>query len=1314
MGLIALTVVIFFSPNINKRITHNQVLSKEKLLKTGQVKFESEHEKFVEEGKFDEPNKFNELQRMFKTKVGEDKPQFRPNYKMEEFLKAKRERSKYTTVTTDLDWIERGPANVGGRTRGLIVDPDDPSGDTWFTGSVGGGVWKTTNAGVDWIPLTEDIPALSTVSLAMAASNHNVIYAGTGEGYFNADAVIGQGIFKTTDKGNTWTQLTATATPDFYYVNRMVVDPSDENVILAATNNGIYKSTDGGNTWVEKYSSNSRTQHIIANPENFSTLYCAENGRGVLKSTDAGETWSAKSLPSQDRYEIAISPTDTSRLYAANENNILYMTMNAGESWIRVNEEGGEEVNWLSSQGWYDNTIAVHPYDENVVFVGGIDIWRMDITVDSLLTITDVTTDESFDTTFLFSNKGLPKKNGGVGTGIDYWDEEVFDPSDLVEIELRTGPGVSQMAHRFLSTVYFYQDYVEIPFEVWDVTNNRQLMVSFEDIDASGDFNLKLFGGDILYVNAEEYDPNNPSPNITTASGLKYKNIYVVSLGLSIGKTWDPDNLPTSTLATSIGYIPQLFKNSSPVTDGYNQYGGVPAGVHVDQHNLVMIPVDESTGEFRILNGNDGGVGISNDGGVTWDETDQAGYNTSQFYGFDKRDGANEYLGGTQDNGTWQSQPGVDASKTTDYLRRLGGDGFEVAWHYDDPLKMIGGSQYNTLYRTTDGWASREAANTGFDDWSNSGNSPFISKIAKSNSDPDLVFTISRQGVWRSDNFAKSWKLTPISTSLLHSNQYFSFANVEVSIADPQVVWAGAYISGSGRILVSQDGGLTFTPTSTYQGLGLVSGISTHPTDPGTAYATFGVFGEPKILKTTNYGSSWEDITGFESGSTSSNGFPDVTVYDVTVMPYDTDIIWAGTEIGLFETTDGGQNWYYADNGLPAVAIWDMRVVNDQVVVGTHGRGIWSVTLPELSGYEPPVVTKSPRLESVDASLQGLAAKVTLRSPYDSTVILVNGEGIKTIGATSVKDTSISFASTEVGEIDVQIESFKDGRGYLSAKETAFSTSILDPALGYANNLDVSADDFYKDGLTLATPSGFDNAALHSAHPYEDGSELIALLRIPIIVASENATFSYKDIAIVEPGDPGTTYGDESFWDYVVVEAFNGVEWAPLEDGYDARYNSDWLSAYNSSSSGSSDLYVNHSINLLDHYNAGDTILVRFRMFADQFVNGWGWAIDDVDIQGQLVGVKDDNVIPQTFTLNQNYPNPFNPSTIISYSIPKESKVTLKIYSLTGELVETLVNDVKSAGTYKVEWQANVASGVYFYKIAAGDFVQTKKMILLK
>jgi hypothetical protein len=176
---------------------------------------------------------------------------------------------------------------------------------------------------------------------------------------------------------------------------------------------------------------------------------------------------------------------------------------------------------------------------------------------------------------------------------------------------------------------------------------------------------------------------------------------------------------------------------------------------------------------------------------------------------------------------------------------------------------------------------------------------------------------------------------------------------VEVSLANPDVVWAASTLTSDNiEVLVSIDGGDTFDPVQNYEirEMGNTSGLSTHPTQEGTAYLTFSFARSPKILKTTDFGSTWEDISGYEGGSESTSGFPDVAVYCVFVFPYDTNKIWAGTEIGLVETLDGGLTWNLANNGLPSVSVWDIKAVDDEIVLATHGRGIWSVVDSDLMG----------------------------------------------------------------------------------------------------------------------------------------------------------------------------------------------------------------------------------------------------------------------------------------------------------------------------------------------------------------------------
>ncbi|MFM9075600.1 MAG: WD40/YVTN/BNR-like repeat-containing protein [Bacteroidota bacterium] len=275
-----------------------------------------------ERERYDGPMAFEQFHRDIRTPDGAQRPGYRSGYLMRELRKAQARgaQSSRTTSSFIIDWRERGPANVPGRTRGLIVDPNDPQGLSWFAGSAAGGVWKTANGGINWELLTPDLPNLATTVLAMAPSRHEIIYLGTGEGFGNLDRVRGSGIFKSTDRGLTWNWLTATA--GFGDVNRLVVSPTDANVAVAATNSGIYRTTDGGASWL-KTSSRPYIEDLVATPGDFRVQYAGQNSVGILKSTDGGITWNltGTGLSLTGREVIDGSPVNTARGYVSAEGN---------------------------------------------------------------------------------------------------------------------------------------------------------------------------------------------------------------------------------------------------------------------------------------------------------------------------------------------------------------------------------------------------------------------------------------------------------------------------------------------------------------------------------------------------------------------------------------------------------------------------------------------------------------------------------------------------------------------------------------------------------------------------------------------------------------------------------------------------------------------------------------------------------------------------------------------------------------------------------------------------------------------------------
>ncbi len=971
--------------------------------------------------KADKPDEFSKYFKDITTKVGESESSYKMNYKVSELNKAKERSASLKNEKIILPWIQRGPGNVGGRTRAVIIDPDDASHNTWYAGAATGGIWKTTDGGSNWTNLSENFSNLSVNALEMSTSNTDIIYAGTGESFPGGTNLKGNGIWKSTDRGVSWTQLSSTSTDEnFAYINRLVIDPSNADIVLAATETGIYKSIDGGSSWNRKYFSSFGVEDLTADPTNFDILFAGENSAGILRSVDAGNTWAVSSdgIGAGGRFEVTVSNVDHNYVYAgvdvsSTESSVYFSTDN-GINWKKYNDS----QNFLGGQGGYDNAISAHPYIADEVFVGGVDIWKLKFNGAESSTVNpEILRAFTVNTSFLsFINYGGPYLGGGMSA--DNGNNLV--PSDWVSVEIRFGPGISQKAHRFTvpagstsgvpASSYTYQDYIDVPFEVWDVTNNIQLMVSFRDQEIDNVFNLYERTGDnygeigreYIFVNSVPYNPTTPNTNITTNGGHLYKNLYMFWPTLTPGQTWEPNNLPNSKIVVTYGTITQIAGVKTSIADAYGNYGGpngfnqgaglgqtsIP-GLHPDHHNLTIIPTGAPN--FIFIDANDGGFGYSNDNGMDINQIPN-NYITTQFYGVAKHPTENEYFGGMQDNGSWQSPVGEDASSSSNYFFRIGGDGFEALWHAENPYLMLG-SVYNNAIRRSNNKGATWHTVSGIVN----GDGPFYTKLSVSKEDPDLVFAVRNGGVYRSTNFGQSWSPKAITTNWLLGGYLSGSHNVEVSLANGKIVWAGGgmatrFDGTRMQMQVSTNYGNSFTPVNDYSLVTMqsyISGIATHPRDENTAYILFSRSNAPKVLRTTNLGQTWTDISGFGTGSVSNNGFPNVVTHCLLVMPHNPNIIWVGTDIGLFESTDNGVSWHIADNGLPNVSVFDMHISGNQVVIATHGRGIWSVDIEDIN--------KATYIKSLeDFEVNTLKITTNLKVSYDSVEVYLNNALVST------------------------------------------------------------------------------------------------------------------------------------------------------------------------------------------------------------------------------------------------------------------------------------------------------------------------------
>lgn len=295
-------------------------------------------------------------------------------------------------------WTSIGPGNIGGRIRAMVIRPSDP--DTIFIGSVGGGIWKTANGGTSWSVVDDFMANLAVSTMVIDPSNANTMYAGTGEGYYNADGIRGAGIFKSTDGGTTWTQLASTSTSpgsgqtasDYYYVNRLAMN-SDGTVLLAATRTGIYRSTDGGVSFARATmvgggaitigdGSFDAITDVDFKPGSTDAAVAATFDGTAFYSTTGGSTWTAATgLPAGSfrRIETAFGTSTPGIVYASVDldGGSLYRSIDSGASYGEMFDGASDTtINPLSGQGWYDNMLFVSPVDANFVVWGGVDLWR--------------------------------------------------------------------------------------------------------------------------------------------------------------------------------------------------------------------------------------------------------------------------------------------------------------------------------------------------------------------------------------------------------------------------------------------------------------------------------------------------------------------------------------------------------------------------------------------------------------------------------------------------------------------------------------------------------------------------------------------------------------------------------------------------------------------------------------------------------------------------------------------------------------------------------------------------------------------------
>jgi photosystem II stability/assembly factor-like uncharacterized protein len=298
----------------------------------------------------------------------------------------------------ELRWRSIGPFRAG---RALAVTGVRGQPETYYFGAVGGGVWKTNDAGRTWKPIFDSQPIASIGAIAVAVSDSNIIYVGSGEADMRSSISYGNGMYKSTDAGKTWTHI---GLSDSRQIARILVDPHDANKVFVAAlghpygpnqERGVFYSADGGKHWkkVLFHDENSGAIDLAFEPGNPKTIYAAlwqtrrppwsiyppsnGPGSGLYRSIDGGDHWQAvtQGLPSEGlgRMGIAFAPSNPKRIFLvvdAKEGG-LYRSDDSGQSWQRISKDRR-----IWGRGWYFNEITVDPKNPDILYIPNTSTYR--------------------------------------------------------------------------------------------------------------------------------------------------------------------------------------------------------------------------------------------------------------------------------------------------------------------------------------------------------------------------------------------------------------------------------------------------------------------------------------------------------------------------------------------------------------------------------------------------------------------------------------------------------------------------------------------------------------------------------------------------------------------------------------------------------------------------------------------------------------------------------------------------------------------------------------------------------------------------
>jgi photosystem II stability/assembly factor-like uncharacterized protein len=823
-------------------------------------------------------------------------------------------RSSLQSVPGD-KWVDIGPAPItagggldaSGRISAVAVDPADPSGNTVYVGAASGGVWKTTNGGTSWQPLSDFEASLSIDSIALDPQNSAIVYAGTGE------SIDGAGVLRSADGGASWDQLGADVFDDATggaRIRAVVLDPTplspptlqnllNSRKIYVASDDGLYRSLDGGQTWTQALAG--KFTDAVVDPTSPALVYAAEQKVGIHKSTNYGAPgfWSplidgSQELPSSGfrRINLAIVPdpsTSGSLLFASMED-----FKNVGQFkgiWKSANDGG----NWSRVTG--------HPAG----------FW------DSGFVVAEESESENNDTFQNADPISLGKVVGGTISSSGDVDIYLIGLIGDAFAPLKVAANIEIAADRAGSTldprVTLYQADGSNPPTMLKTSNSGLLGTDDEQIDAA----VLDPGG--YYVEVKSADGSTGEYRLSVI-GIErncqcwYDQVIAVNPA-------DPDVM-------YMGLVRLYRSDDAGVHWKLLQQPGTPNWMHVDFQAMDFHPTNRSTMYWA----NDGGVWKTTNAGTSWANLNTNLSITQVQPGIAQHPtNAGVMLFGSQDNGVAKLGQGVWDQLTS------GDAGFNAivddqTWYY---------SFYFLDIRKTSPTQTGARVTTGLGTDNVFFAAPFLldpnntsvliaggGKYVASNSEHYVYRTTNGAAQWFKNSPDLGDKITALAFARSNSGTYYAGTYAGK-------VWRTTVAGGTGP---SDWADLTRPPLPNR----VVTDLAVSPTAPATAYVTYSGYNSGHVYRTTTGGASWTDIS---SAPHSQIPLPDGPVNAIAIDPVYGDTLFAGTDLGIYRTTNGGVHWYEFSYGLPRVEVTDLLIdgTAGTLRAATYGRGIWELAV---------------------------------------------------------------------------------------------------------------------------------------------------------------------------------------------------------------------------------------------------------------------------------------------------------------------------------------------------------------------------------